>query len=174
LLSEAGFKFQVEVRPTEEVWPDATPASAVAETLAQQKALAWDKERLLPNHAVITADTTVVLADRILNKPVDAADAVAMLEALSGQSHRVITGVAVLTLNGLESFSETTWVDFRPLQGAEIQAYIETGHPFDKAGAYGIQDGFGMAAITGIRGCYYNVMGLPMARLYPRLKRLGF
>jgi septum formation protein len=174
LLSEAGFEFEVQVRPTTEEWPLDLAANEVAEFLAAQKAQAWNKEELTEGQAVLTADTTVVLGDEILNKPSDAAEAQSMLEALSGKSHAVITGIAIQTKAGLISLSETTWVDFRPLTDEEITAYISTGHPFDKAGAYGIQDGFGMAAITGIRGCYYNVMGLPIARLYPFLKQLGF
>ena len=173
LLSDAGFDFTVEVRPTEETWPPHLPSDEVARYLAEQKTRAWDKSELKDGRIILTADTTVLLEDRILNKPTDAAEARQMLEALSGNSHRVITGVALYSDRGLDSFADTTWVDFRALSTQEIEAYIATGKPFDKAGAYGIQDGLGMVGITCIRGDYYNVMGLPIARLYPHLVQRG-
>ena len=173
LLSDAGFDFTVEVRPTDETWPPHLPADEVARHLAEQKARAWNKEELTDGRIILTADTTVLLNDTILNKPADAADARRMLEALSGNSHRVITGVALYSSAGIDSFDDTTWVDFRALSTQEIDNYIATGKPFDKAGAYGIQDGLGMVGITGIRGDYYNVMGLPVAKLYPHLVQRG-
>jgi septum formation protein len=174
LLSEAGFSFTVEVRPTEETWPSHLPVEDVAAYLAEQKARAWGEEELSSEDTVLTADTSVFLGTTILNKPADTAEAWQMLSMLSGTSHRVVTGVAMLTKQGVRSFSETTWVDFRSLADHEIESYIATGKHFDKAGAYGIQDAFGMMATQGIRGCYYNVMGLPIARLYPQLKALGY
>lgn len=171
LLREAGIAHTVEVRPTEEVWPAHLPVGEVARFLAEQKARAWQPEELLDGHIILTADTTVVLGDRILNKPADAAEARTMLQDLSGRAHQVITGVALYSAQGMESFAEVTEVEFRPLSEAEIEAYIATGSPFDKAGAYGIQDGFGMTAVTGIRGDYYNVVGLPVARVWDRLNR---
>jgi len=172
LLSEAGFQFTVQVRPTDETWPEHLLPHQVAEFLARQKALVWQDAELAQNLIIVAADTTVVLGQTILNKPADAAQAHAMLHALSGKSHHVITGVAIRTAAGIQSFAESTKVTLREVTRAEIEAYIATGAPLDKAGAYGIQDGFGMAAITHIQGCYYNVMGLPVARLYPYLKQL--
>lgn len=171
LLLEAGIAHSVEVRSTEEVWPAHLPAGAVARFLAEQKARAWQPDELLDGRIILTADTTVVLGDRILNKPADAAQARAMLRDLSGRTHQVITGVALYSARGMDSFAEITEVEFRPLTETEIEAYIATGSPFDKAGAYGIQDGFGMTAVTGIRGDYYNVVGLPVARVWGRLNR---
>ena len=173
LLAEAGLPFTVEVRPTDEAWPPHLPAAEVARYLAEQKARAWLQAELADGRIILTADTTVVLGDRILNKPAHVAEARAMLKALSGQTHQVLTGVALYHAGGMESFAETTKVTFGPLAEDEIEAYIATGAPMDKAGAYGIQDGFGMRAVTGIVGDYYNVVGLPVAAVCERLAALG-
>ena len=118
---------------------------------------------------LITADTLVLLGDQVLGKPADRAEAVQMLQLLSGRTHAVITGVALRTPGRIHSFSDTTEVDFKPLTDAEIAYYIEKYRPYDKAGAYGIQEWIGYAGITAIRGSYFNVMGLPVQRLYTEL-----
>jgi septum formation protein len=122
---------------------------------------------------VLGADTIVTLDGRILGKPVDAGDAFSMLRFLSGRQHKVTTYV-VLSRNGqvVRDFSETTSVQFRRLDDEEIRAYIATGEPFDKAGGYGIQ-GFGGLLVKSIKGCYYNVVGLPMPSLAEHLRSLG-
>lgn len=124
---------------------------------------------------VIGADTVVVLDGTILNKPVDAADARRMLGALSGRTHTVYTGVAVIDTASKRCVCdfEATEVTFRALDDAEIALYVAGGSPLDKAGAYGIQDDFGAVFIARIDGCYYNVVGLPLTRLYRTLRQFG-
>ncbi len=138
---------------------------------------AREKARSVRHHAatgpflVIGADTIVVLGERILEKPRDAADAHAMLRALAGQRHEVITGLALLTGTGEECRAIRTAVEFRPLTDGEIEAYLATGEPFDKAGAYGIQ-GHAAHMVTEIRGSYTNVVGLPLAEVAMALATL--
>lgn len=124
-----------------------------------------------PNDCVIGADTVVAVNGEILGKPKDKADAFRMLSLISGKSHSVFTGVAVIKDGEMHSFTEETRVKFFELDNYEIQRYIETGEPFDKAGAYGIQ-GLGALLTEGIEGDYYNVMGLPVGRLYRLMKKL--
>jgi len=162
LLAQAGFTF--EVRPAhvnEDPRPDEDPIAYVVR-LARDKAQAVFAELNDPEAIVLGADTTVTLDSQILAKPVDAADAARMLRMLSGRTHRVITGVAVATAKGTEVAAEVTGVRFLALSDDEINAYIATGEPMDKAGAYGIQ---GLAAkwIPRVGGCYFNVVGLPLA-----------
>ena len=182
LLAQAGYAFQVHpAHIAEDPLPGEEPIAYVTR-LAREKAEAVYRELVEagpePGKApeeplvVLGADTTVTLGDMILAKPEDAAEAARMLRLLSGRTHRVITGVAVVSAKGAEVAAETTAVDFLALSDAEIAAYVATGEPMDKAGAYGIQ---GRAArwIPRIEGCYFNVMGLPLARvsamLDPRL-----
>jgi septum formation protein len=162
LLTQAGYIF--EVRPAhvnEDPLPGEDPISYVVR-LARDKALAVFAEINDPDAIVLGADTTVTLDSHILAKPEDAADAARMLRLLSGRTHRVITGVAIATEKGTEVAAEVTGVRFLTLSEEEIAAYIATSEPMDKAGAYGIQ---GLAAkwIPRIEGCYFNVVGLPLA-----------
>jgi len=168
LMTDAGFSFTIETRPTDEVFPDTMPANEVAEYLARQKA-----EQFLPdlgNRLVLCADTVVILEGQILNKPQDEADARRMLRALSGQTHRVRTGVAILSPDGFDSFTDETTVQFAALTDAEISYYIDVCQPFDKAGAYGAQDFIGLVGIERLDGSFYTVMGLPTHRVYQALK----
>ncbi|MBZ2184827.1 MAG: Maf family protein [Bryobacter sp.] len=166
LLSAAGFPFRV--RPAnipEVIAPGETPTEYVIR-LAAQKARAV----ILDSHeGVLAADTTVVIEDansfHVLEKPVDAADARRMLSLLSGRSHLVHTAVHFRWRSRDWSAIETSEVDFAPLTGTEIDTYVATGEPFDKAGAYGIQ-GFASRFVRGIRGCYFNIVGLPVHRVY--------
>lgn len=144
-------------------------ARKVVEQLAVRKAVAVAK--LYPTHWVIGSDTIVVLADKILGKPVDRADAKAMLTALSGQTHEVYTGVAIVSGKRQRVFVETTKVTFWELSEAEIEAYLDSGEPFDKAGSYGIQ-GYGSLFVQQIAGDYFSVVGLPVSRLARELKAL--
>ena len=125
-----------------------------------------------PGDVVIAADTIVVLEDRVLGKPADKAEAISMLRALSGRDHQVMTGMTVLRGNNSITHTEITDVHFRPLSEEEILRYVETGEPMDKAGAYGIQ-GFAAPFVEGIRGDYYNVMGLPVCRLEQMLRSIA-
>jgi septum formation protein len=172
LLTQAGFSFTVKAADIDEsVLPGEDPEAYVTR-LAREKAQAvfrlegrvTSDEGRGDDVVVLGADTTVVLDGEILGKPVDKADAARMLRALSGRTHRVITGVAVVTGRGVEVAAEVTEVRFCELSDTEIAAYVETGEPMDKAGAYGIQ-GYAARWIPRIDGCYFNVMGLPIARV---------
>jgi len=125
-----------------------------------------------PGDVVIAADTIVVLRDRVLGKPADKSEAIGMLRALSGRDHQVMTGITVLRDEKTITHTEITDVHFRPLTEEEILRYVETGEPMDKAGAYGIQ-GFAAPFVEGIRGDYYNVMGLPVCRLEQMLRQIA-
>ena len=121
------------------------------------------------NEMIITADTIVVVDDMVMGKPADDADAIRMLSTLSGKTHKVITGVCITTLNKQTVFDVTTGVTFKTLTDEEINYYITHFHPTDKAGAYGIQEWIGYIGVTGLEGSYYNVMGLPVQRIYDEL-----
>jgi septum formation protein len=167
LLMQAGYTFEVQpAHINEDLHPGEDPIAYVVR-LAREKAEAVFQERsagAADNHslAVLGADTTVTLDNHILAKPEGAEDAARMLRLLSGRTHRVMTGVALATSNGMEVAAEVTAVDFLTLSEEEIAAYVATGEPMDKAGAYAIQ---GRAArwIPRIEGCYFNVVGLPLA-----------
>ena len=166
LLTQAGYTF--EVRPAhvnEDVRPGEDPTTYVTR-LAREKAQAafaqFSSKGSVPPQVVLGADTTVTLDGHILGKPEDVNDAARMLRLLSGRTHHVLTGVAVISSSGIQIAAEVTGVRFLTLSDAEIDAYVATGEPMDKAGAYGIQ---GRAArwIPRIEGCYFNVVGLPLA-----------
>lgn len=161
LLKGAGYKFKVIPALGEEILPPLSPARAAVE-IAKAKALEVAQNH--PNAVVLAADTIVILDDEIMGKPTDKADAFRMLSALSGARHTVITGVYIIKSSENRSFYGKTSVEFHNLQKDEISAYIETGEPFDKAGAYGIQEK-GALLVKGIRGDFFNVMGLPIARV---------
>ena len=162
LLTQAGFIFEVHpAHIPEDPLPSEDPIAYVVR-LARDKAEAVFKTLGDPDALVLGADTTVTLDNHILGKPIDASDAAHMLRLLSGRTHRVITGVAVSTAHGTEVAAEVTGVRFLTLSDEEISAYIATGEPMDKAGAYAIQ-GHAARWIPRIEGCYFNVVGLPLA-----------
>lgn len=170
LLLSAGLSFEVEVPDVDEtVAPGESPADAVCR-LARDKALRVAARH--PDAAVLAADTTVVLDGVQLEKPRDAADARRMLRALSGRSHEVLTGFAIARGDEVHVACCVTEVSFRPLREEEIEAYIATGDPMDKAGAYGIQSG-AAHMVRAIRGSYTNVVGLPLAEVMEVLWSLG-
>jgi septum formation protein len=169
LLAEMDLEFEVVVRPVEEDFPPDLSPEEVAIWIAENKARVYAE--LAADHIVITADTVVALGNKILGKPGDFEEAFAMLRELSGQTHEVITGVSLLYRGELSSFAEITEVTFRELQDEEIRFYVENYPPYDKAGAYGIQDWIGKVGISGIKGDYYNVMGLPTNHLYQQLQQ---
>jgi len=173
LLTDLGLAYEIRVRAVDEDFPPELRRAAVAEYLAARKAAAYAPD-LAPDEVVLTADTIVCLDDDVLNKPADAAEAAAMLTRLQGRAHDVFTAVCLRTGNGRQVvFSDRTTVHFRPLTPAEIEHYIATARPFDKAGAYGAQDWLGMVGITRLEGSYFTVMGLPTHRVWEELAKLG-
>lgn len=172
LLQQANIPFTVMVQPVEENWPDGMPVNEIPTHIARNKALAV-KATLKEDHSpIIAADTVVVLNNEIIGKPKDRTDAINILLRLSGQTHTVITGVIVLH-NGKETaFSEATEVEFYEISAEDAGFYVDTYQPYDKAGAYAIQEWIGITAIRAIRGDFYNVMGLPVSRLCKVLKSI--
>lgn len=156
-------------REIDETYPADIPAMEVAQYLSRLKADAY-RDLVTPGSILVTADTVVIIDDEILGKPVDRDEAVAMLRHLSGRTHQVVTGVTVCDGERTESFSDVTDVTFAPLSDDEIAYYVDRYAPFDKAGAYGIQEWIGYIGVESIKGCYYNVMGLPLQALYMTLK----
>ncbi len=169
LLSGIDVDYTIKtIRDVDESYPDSTPKEGIAEFVARKKALAYMSE-LKENELLITADTVVLLGDTILGKPVNKDEAKQMLQMLSGKTHRVITGVCMVTRKKEVSFSDTTFVTFGELTCAEIEYYVEQYCPMDKAGAYGVQEWVGYVGVDRIEGSYYNVMGLPIYRVYKAL-----
>lgn len=171
LMSLLDIDFEVNTSIDVDESHDGISSREVAPFLSRVKADAY-RALLTPdgNELVITADTVVILDDKVLGKPHDSSEAVEMLTALSGRVHEVITGVTVMTADKSVTFSATSKVEFAPLSTAEIEYYVNRFRPLDKAGAYGIQEWIGAAGIRGIDGSFYNVMGLPVHRLYETLK----
>ena len=172
LLAGLGLDFEVRVIDgIDESYPETLPAAEVAQYIAEKKAAAY-KPTLQKDELIITADTVVIVGDDILGKPHDEADAVRMLREISGRTHQVTTGVSLLTATSQRSFSVTTDVTFKQLTDSEIQHYVKCYRPFDKAGAYCIQEWIGYIGVTGLNGSYYNVMGLPVQRIYTELQNM--
>ena len=171
LLAGLGFDFDVKVLPDiAESYPDTLPAIQIAEYIAKEKAEAYRKV-IQANELIITADTVVIADDEVMGKPQDATDAHRMLRKLSGRAHQVVTGVCLTTKQEQRSFSVTTQVTFKQLSDEEIFYYIEHYRPYDKAGAYGIQEWIGYIGVTGLEGSYFNVMGLPVQRIYTEIAK---
>ncbi len=168
LMKEAGFNFTVEKPDVEEDFPAEMPVDQVARYLASKKAEFFRPQ--IHNEIIVTADTVVILDNKIMNKPLDRNEAIAMLSELSGKTHLVMTGVCILSKEKEESFDDTTEVTFQRLTQQEIEYYVDHYKPYDKAGAYGAQDWIGMVAIQKITGSYFNVMGLPIHKVYQHLK----
>ncbi|MBN2743468.1 septum formation protein [Breznakibacter xylanolyticus] len=170
LLGGLGIPFTVYVKEgIKETLPPHIGAHQAAEYLAHHKSESYATELSNGHTIVITADTIVVVDDQILGKPADAAEALRMLRLLSGRQHEVLTGVAIKSANKTVSFTASTKVWFKTLSDAEIDFYIAQYAPYDKAGAYGIQEWIGYVGIEKIDGSYFNVMGLPVQRLYAEL-----
>lgn len=170
LLRGIGVDFVVFTKEVDESYLDATPLRDVAPLLSLKKAKAFEDEELPENYLVITADTVVVVGNEILGKPKDKDDAVRMLKALSGNVHEVVTGVTIHTKEMSRTFSVTSKVSFETLDNEEIEYYIDKYRPYDKAGAYGVQEWIGFIGVNNVEGSYFNVMGLPTHRLYKELK----
>lgn len=171
LLEGLGLDFKVEcLSGIDESYPSDLPAEETALFIARKKADAY-KSLIKPGQLIITADTVVVCDNCVLGKPHDKDDAIRMLEALSRKTHNVITGVAITAFDKQSSFAVSTDVRFAQLSNKEISYYVDKYKPFDKAGAYGIQEWIGYVGVEYIAGSYYNVMGLPIQRLYQELKK---
>ena len=170
LLSALGLKFRVEVREgISEALPAGMPVTQIAAHLSRVKAEAY---KPVDNQLIITADTVVIEGGEVLGKPADEAEARRMLQRLSGKVHSVITGVTVTTRERTQTFSAQTQVEFDELTDEEITYYIDNYRPMDKAGAYGIQEWIGCVGVRSIQGSFYNVMGLPLHRLYTELNTM--
>lgn len=168
----AGLDLQFDVRVLQDIdesYPNDLPTLKIAEFISKKKADAYI-QTMADDELVITADTVVILGDEVMGKPHDEADAKRMLGELSGQTHQVATGVTLSTKERQMSFSVVTDVTFKQLSSDEIDYYIRTYHPMDKAGAYGIQEWIGYIGVTALKGSYFNVMGLPVQRIYEALK----
>lgn len=184
LLAGLDLPFEVKViKGIDESYPASLDAYDTAQYISAKKAAAY-KDLLTEDTLVLTADTVVIAptADEqndqegkgvILGKPKDAKEAHDMLRMLSGKTHHVVTGVCLTTLEQQRQFSVVTEVTFKDLSDAEIDYYIEHYQPFDKAGAYGIQEWIGYVGCTGLKGSYFNVMGLPVQRIYEEIQRMG-
>ena len=169
LLADAGIEYSLAPRfECEELYPESLPAVEVAEYLSRLKSEAYPAP-LADGDILLTADTVVVAGGEVLGKPVGRADAIAIINKLSGREHEVITGVTLRSAVRTKSFSSRSVVRFRVLSQEEIEYYVDTYSPMDKAGAYGIQEWIGYVGIEGIEGSFYNVMGLPIQRVYCEL-----
>jgi septum formation protein len=171
-LKELDIDFEVRLKDVEEIYPETLRGAEITDFLALLKASALTD--IAGNDIVITSDTIVWYNNRALGKPKDYDDALAMLTALSGNTHKVITSVCLKTINNTVVFNETTRVTFNTLSEEEIKYYLDNYKPFDKAGAYGIQEWIGLVAIAEIQGSYANVVGLPIDKLYQHLKEIAF
>ena len=170
LLAGLDIPFEVRVLPDiEENYPKGLSVNEIPEYIAAEKADAY-RAQMADDELIITADTVVILGQEALGKPTDADDACRMLRMLSGRTHQVTTGVCLTTKEQQKHFSVTTNVTFGTLTEEEIHHYVTKYKPFDKAGAYGIQEWIGYIGVTGLEGSYYNVMGLPIQRIYTELK----
>ena len=170
LLRGMGVEFSILTKETDESFPPEMPLDEVSKYLSLQKSLAFIEDELPKDYLLITSDTVVICEGEILGKPKDREDAVRMLLLLSGKTHHVVTGVTVRSVGKMDSFAVRSDVNFADLEQDEIDYYIEHCKPFDKAGAYGIQEWIGYVGISGLEGSFYNVMGLPTRRLYQCLK----
>ncbi|MCF8368587.1 MAG: Maf family nucleotide pyrophosphatase [Bacteroidales bacterium] len=169
LLKELGINFAVRVLDVEEIYPENLTGKKIAKYLAELKSIAFDLNELSEKSIIITADTVVWQNGEVLPKPNDRKHAINVLQKLSGNSHEVITGVCLRNSERLVSFTSSTKVWFKALSEEEIDFYITNYQPYDKAGAYGIQEWIGYIGIEKIEGSYYNVMGLPIQMLYSEL-----
>ena len=172
LLADLGIDFKVRtIKGIDESYPHDMPVLEIAEFISQKKAQAYQRQ-MGENEIIITADTVVILGNEVLGKPANTADACRMLRELSGNTHKVVTGVTIVMPGRMSSFSAVTDVEFAQLSDEDIDFYVDNYRPLDKAGAYGIQEWIGCMGVRHINGSFYNVMGLPLHRLYSELDRL--
>jgi septum formation protein len=169
LLSESGLKFDVVTREFAETYPEGLNGEEIARYVAREKAITF-KNEITEKDIVIAADTIVWCNRKVLGKPENYEDALRILSEISGNTHEVITGVSLLSVSKEFTFSVTTRVTFEAMTDEEIRYYIDMFNPYDKAGAYGIQEWIGIVACSNIDGSYFNVVGLPVQRLYAELQ----
>lgn len=173
LLTGLGVEYEVRTLPDiDESYPSSLQGADIPLYIAREKADAY-RSLLQPGELMITADTIVWLEGRVLGKPRDREDAMQMLRDMSGRTHEVFTGVCITTTEGQRSFAARTEVRFAVLTEAEIAYYVDTYCPMDKAGAYGVQEWIGYIGVENISGSYYNIMGLPVQRLYRELMTIS-
>lgn len=164
-FKDLDLNFEIRLKDIEEIYPENLQGVEITNFLAELKAKAFEHE-IQPNEIIVTSDTLVWLNGKALGKPKDYDDAFQILSELSNQTHEVITSVCFKTQNKTETINETTKVTFKPLNENEIHYYLENYRPFDKAGAYGIQEWIGLIGISKIEGSYTNVVGLPTEKVY--------
>lgn len=173
LLSQMGFEFEVQVTDVDETLPAGIKADEAAAYLAELKAGPFLEQGIRNDQLIITCDTVVAIDDHIPGKPEDETDAKRMIKSLSGRSHRVISAYSIHTSNWKQTESDEVQVWFDKLSTSDIDYYIREFQPFDKAGAYGIQEWIGLIGIERIEGSFYTVMGLPTLKLYRALKKFA-
>ncbi len=171
LLRGMGIEFSIITKEVDESFPDHLSPDEIADFLCRQKAKAFNSDILPPDYLLITADTIVVVGDLVLNKAANRQEAISMLELLSGKTHQVITGICLKHKVHQSSFTEMSEVSFGRLSRDEICWYVDRYQPYDKAGAYGIQEWIGYIGIEKVNGSYFNVVGLPTFRLFNELKK---
>ena len=170
LLRDLGLKFDVVIREYIETYPEGLNGEEIARYVAHEKAVSFRND-ISDNEIVIAADTIVWCNNRVLGKPVDLEDAIHILKEISGNIHEVITGVTIFSLSKELTFFDSTKVTFEALSEEEICYYVDEFKPYDKAGAYGIQEWIGLIACSHINGSYFNVVGLPVQKLYKELQK---
>lgn len=171
LLSGLGFDYEVRtLQGLDESYPEGLSMEEIPQYISRKKAEAYTID---PDELLITADTIVWLDGEVLGKPANEADAICMLRKLSGKTHQVVTGITLRSSLIQHSFSSVSQVTFAQLSEEEIEHYVTCYHPLDKAGAYGIQEWIGYIGVTSLQGSYFNVMGLPVQKLYTEMKKLG-
>lgn len=171
LFKELNIPFTIKIKSVEEIYPSNLKGEEITNFLAVLKANAFNNN-MNEKDIIITSDTIVWLNNEALEKPKNKEHAIEILQKLSDKSHEVITSVCIKTINKLVTFSDITIVNFKKLSLEEINYYVENYNPYDKAGAYGIQEWIGFIGVTSINGSYFNVMGLPVNKLYEELKKL--
>jgi septum formation protein len=169
LLRDLGLVFDVVVKGVAETYPEGMNGKEIALHVAEKKADAFH-DLISENEIVITADTIVWCDGKVLDKPADREDAINIIREISGNTHEVITGVCLLSKNRKRKFCSSTRVTFERMDESEIEYYVDNYRPYDKAGAYGIQEWIGLAACSRIEGSYFNVMGLPVEQVYHELQ----
>ena len=172
LLGGLDIDFQVDTGNTfEEVYAPETPQEQIPEVLSEGKSYGFHRP-LEDNEILITSDTLVLCGNRVMGKPSSREDAIDMIRYLSDKNHKVITAITLRDKDRCQTLSDTAFVHFKALSDSEIEYYVDTYKPFDKAGAYGIQEWIGFVGVESISGSYFNVMGLPIQRLYTELKKI--